>query len=200
LKLTVYKIAKAAGMDVTLEASPPGNPSVRPGDILIQNWQGKGPLAVDFTIVTPSIRNARNAASASESTGSRLDAAAELKLKKSKEVCTAAGWQFLPFVADTYGALRADARSFVGKLIDSLTEKSKHQPEGKLGLQVWQAISAAAVSRAARQLSLEQNAISAGRGLLLQGHGHGQSSNNMLVLAQQKRLSLTTCQPPFRRR
>ena len=90
LKLTVYKIAKAAGMDVTLEASPPGNPSVRPGDILIQNWQGKGPLAVDFTIVTPSIRNARNAASASESNGSRLDAAAELKLKKSKEVCTVA--------------------------------------------------------------------------------------------------------------
>jgi len=78
----------------------------------------------------------------------------------------------LPFVADTYGVLRADARS----LLLLSWRKASTSRKGK---SVWQSISAAAVSRAARQLALEQNAISAGRGLLLQGHGHGQSSNNM---------------------
>ena len=36
--------------------------------------------------------------------------------KKSRTACEAAGWSFQPFVADTYGALRADARGFCGSL------------------------------------------------------------------------------------
>jgi hypothetical protein len=171
LKLAIYKIAKAAGMDVALEVSPPGNTSVRPADLLFRNWQGTGPLAVDFTVISPFLRNAPERPRVPTS---RLDVAADLKIKTSRDVCRQAGWQFLPFVADTYGAIRADARKFVGVLIDALKKKVVAQPQEHISQQVWRTVSAAAISRAAQQLSQEQKTFMASQGLVSKSQGHGQ--------------------------
>ena len=46
---------------------------------------------------------------------SRLDLATTEKLRKYRARCRTQGWSFSTFVADTYGALRSDARIFIGE-------------------------------------------------------------------------------------
>ena len=82
-----------------------------------------------------------------------MDQAAEQKLKKSLEACRAAGWSFQPFVADTYGALRADARDFVKRVIKRYNHKVQPLDEAEAGRAIWSTVSAAVMSRAAQQLS-----------------------------------------------
>ena len=79
--------------------------------MLVSNWQGKS-LAIDFTLITPDRPSAHDASGAAV-----MDSAARCKERKSADLCTAAGWDFLPFVGDTYGALRTDARNFVSSFI-----------------------------------------------------------------------------------
>ena len=81
-----------------------------------------------------------------------MDQAAMAKERKSKEACRAAGWDFQPFVADTYGALRYDARNLISRLISRHHARFFPLSEAEAGSAVWSAISAAAVSRAAFQL------------------------------------------------
>ena len=85
----------------------------RPADILVSRWGGKQ-LAIDFTVVTPTRPSSHLTSS---STTTLMDHAAAQKLRKSKEKCQVAGWHFMPFVADCYGALRCDARTFIWRFI-----------------------------------------------------------------------------------
>ena len=78
---------------------------------------------------------------------SRLDQAAQMKHKKYKAVCEKENWQFLPVVADTYGAFCADARKFLRKLIGCV------QAASTVAAGAWTALAGAAVSRAAGQLA-----------------------------------------------
>ena len=56
LKHTVYKLARSAGLDVQLEVPLPNHPQLIPADLLIKSWEGSQNLALDFTIVSPSLR------------------------------------------------------------------------------------------------------------------------------------------------
>ena len=106
-------------------------------------------MAVDFTIITPT---RASASPSSSSTTTLLDQAAKQKQQKSRQQCEAAGWKFQPFVADTYGALHAEAREFVSNFISRYHSKVASLDEAEAGRAVWSTISAAVVSRAAQQL------------------------------------------------
>ena len=78
---------------------------------------GKRPLAIDFTVITPVRPSA-----ALGPPGALMDSAARAKCRKYRKACDEEGWDFMPFVADTIGAVRSDARSFVGSVISRKTE------------------------------------------------------------------------------
>ena len=80
-----------------------------------------------------------------------MDQAATLKEQKSRQACQAAGWGFQPFVADTYGALRADAHAFVKRFIKRYHSKFPLD-EAQARQAIWSTISTAVISRAAQQL------------------------------------------------
>ena len=83
----------------------------RLADLLLSTWRGRT-VAVDFTIITrPS------SSLSSTSTTTLMDQTGVHKDRKSRQACEAAGWAFQPFVADTYGAMRADARGFTSRFI-----------------------------------------------------------------------------------
>ena len=66
-----------------------------------------------------------------------MDQAAHQKQVKSRQECEAAGWVFQPFVADTYGALRADARDFVKRFIRQYHQKFYPLDEAEAGRAIW---------------------------------------------------------------
>ena len=55
-------------------------------------------------------------------------------------------------MADTYGALRADARAFVQRFIKRYHTKLYPLDEAQAGQAIWSTISTAVISRAAQQL------------------------------------------------
>ena len=144
LRDTLAEILTRAGLQVQMEQSPPGRPDVRPADILVGSWKGR-PLAIDVTVVT-SIRRSPGAALT-------VDTAASNKLKRSKELCEYSGWAFLPFVADTFGALRCDARDFIRQVIARRSARFAPMTPADAGRSIWSAISAAAISRAGTELA-----------------------------------------------
>ena len=81
-----------------------------------------------------------------------MDQTAAQKQQKSRTICEAAGWSFQPFVADTYGTLRADARGFVARFIKRYHHKFQPLDEAQAGRAVWCTMSTVVISRAAQQL------------------------------------------------
>ena len=163
LKNVVYKIAVDAGLETELEAHLPNDPHNIPADVLVRNWLGLSPLALDFTIVSPALRY--NSSDASESTlgMNRIDEAAKRKERRYQELCKRAGWDFTPIVADTYGAFRANGRAVIQKIIQRLQRKNRYQDRGKIATQVCRAVAAAAVSRAANQTLHTAEALQLGQ-------------------------------------
>ena len=76
-----------------------------------------------------------------------------MKHKKYKASCEKENWHFLPVVADTYGAFRADARKFLRKLIGCVQLRNPGQAASTVAAGAWTALAGAAVSRAAGQLA-----------------------------------------------
>ena len=150
LRDTVAELFTLAGLPVTKEQHLPQSLD-RPADLLLSSWRGRT-VALDFTIVTP-IRASAVSKTTTTSTTTLMDQAAEQKLKKSQDACRAAGWVFQPFVADTFGALRSDARSFVTRFIKNYHHRIAPN-NAEAGKAVWSAISGAVVSRAAQQLNI----------------------------------------------
>ena len=147
---SMIELFRQAGHQVDPEQAIPGRDE-RPADMLVSNWSGKT-LAVDFTVVTPS-RASAVARGAATSSSTLVDQTAQLKHHKSRQLCQAHGWEFMPFVADAYGALRTDARDMVSTLIQRHHTKFAPLTEAEVGRAVWSTVSAAAVARAAMQLS-----------------------------------------------
>ena len=81
-----------------------------------------------------------------------MDQAATHKLRKSQLACQAAGWHFQPFVADCFGALRADARAFISRFIHRYHQCFYPLSEAEVGRAVWGAVSAAVIARPAMEL------------------------------------------------
>ena len=81
-----------------------------------------------------------------------MDQTAAQKQQKSRTTCEAAGWSFQPFVADTYGTLRADARGFVARFIKRYHHKFQPLDEAQAGRAISCTMSTVVISRAAQQL------------------------------------------------
>ena len=146
LRDTVAELLTRAGISTVPEQRLP-NSLDRPADLLVSSWHGCT-MALDFTIITPT---RASASPFSSSTTTLLDQAAKQKQQKSRQQCEAAGWRFQPFVADTCGALHAEAREFVSNFISRYHSKCAPFDEAEAGRAVWSTISAAVVSRAAQQ-------------------------------------------------
>ena len=82
-----------------------------------------------------------------------MDSAARAKCRKYTKACADEGWDFMPFVTDTFGAVRSDARSFVSSVIKRKGESFAPLLPHEAGQAIWSAVSGAAVYRAASQLS-----------------------------------------------
>ena len=147
LRDTVGELLAKADIAAAKEQNLP-NSAERPADILVSSWGGRT-IALDFTIVTPS-RASSTTSSTSNTT--LMDQAAAQKQNKSQLACEAAGWVFQPFVADTYGALRTNARSFISHFIQKNHHKFYPLDEADAGRAIWSTVSAAIISRAAQQL------------------------------------------------
>ena len=147
LRDTLVEILRKAGFDVKLEQSTPGHPERRPADIWISNWLGR-PLAIDVTGVTccrPSAHKTQDQL--------QVDEAAATKMRQGLDLCREAGWNLLAFVADTFGALRYDARCFVSSVIIKRGYRFAPLTGQEAAKTIWSSLSAAAIFRAAGQLA-----------------------------------------------
>ena len=130
-----------------MEAPVPGAPE-RPADILVHSWKGR-PLAVDFSIATPTAPSAARGPTAEL----LLDTAAVAKIKKNRENCARAGWFCQPFICDVPGTIRSDARQIVVTLINRRLAQAPTERTAEVSKRYWSAVTAAALGRAAVALT-----------------------------------------------
>ena len=147
---TVAALLKERGFCPIAEAPIPGRNDVRPADLLVPGWSARPP-ALDFCGVTPVAPSYGD-----QSVSLRVDSAALLKLRKNAGPCAEAGWACLPFLFDTFGALHTGARKFVTQLLKLRPAAGDERSAADTNRAAWSAVSAAAVSRAARQLAQHQ--------------------------------------------
>ena len=91
-----------------------------------------------------------------EATSNLLDQAALGKMRKNMDACIEAGWTAMPFVVDTFGAIRVDARQLISQFI---WKKGIHffpLTQAVAGRAIWSAVTAAAVARAAKEICRHQ--------------------------------------------
>ena len=136
LLANLYRAARCGSVD--LEQGPAGS-AKRPADLLITG-AGARPLALDVTVWT-RLSDANDV----------LDAVVNRKLERGKAECTAAGWRLRIWAADTYGAVHPATRPLVGKLISLLRVQSPWKDPDLISQEVWSALSAAILARAASQ-------------------------------------------------
>ena len=111
----------------------------RPADLLVTG-AGAGLLALDVTIWTRLLGVA-----------DVLDAVVNRKLERGKADCDAAGWRLRVWAADTFGAVHPATRPLVGKLISLLRAQTPWKDPDLVSQEVWSALSAAILARAASQ-------------------------------------------------
>ena len=117
-------------MRVEAEQTIPGRDEP-PADMLLSNWHGKT-VAVDFTIITPTRQSAlAQGAAAATTTTTLMDQAAKIKDNRSKELCRSHGWDLMPFVADSYGALRTDVLPTHQESMGTESPLLPSQPDGR---------------------------------------------------------------------
>jgi hypothetical protein len=137
---TVAALARAAGMAVEVEAAPEGQ-RTRPGDILIPGWRSGRPLAVDFAITAADQVDA-------------ADRIAHTKERKYSEVCWREGWQFVPVVGDSFGAVRGAGGKFLSTLCKRVAEKAEPGQWPLPQTLFWQSVSTCLVRRAAGAIAV----------------------------------------------
>jgi len=116
------------------------------------------PVAIDVSIVSPFLFPSRCQQATvykleESATGKALDEAAMRKSCKYADACQKEGWVLKPFIVDTFGALRADAKTIVNQIIGQL--EGKDYPAtitATVAEDVWRGVSAAIISRATKQL------------------------------------------------
>ena len=147
LRDTVAKLFQEAGYTVTLEAAVTGSLE-RPADLRVHCWNGR-PLAIDFTIVTPTATSAVRGPAAEL----LLDHAVMAKMRNNCVPCALAGWVCQPFVRDVFGAIRSDARKIISTFINKRLTLSPMERPAEVGKRFWSAVTSAALARAAVQLA-----------------------------------------------
>ena len=108
---TMAVLTRSAGMAVEVEMAPEGERR-RPGDIFIPGWRNGRPLAVDFAITAINQKDA-------------ADRIAHTKERKYSALCEKEGWQFVPVVRDSFGAVREASAKFLSTLCRRVVEKAE---------------------------------------------------------------------------
>lgn len=139
VKFLLANLYRAAMCTVEVEQGPDCSRK-RPADILVRGCNPL-PLALDVTIWTRLLASL-----------DVLDAVVARKLAAGKAACEEEGWRLRVWAADTYGALHPSTRPMVNKLISMLKSQLPWKSPEQVSQEVWTAISAAVVSRAAVQL------------------------------------------------
>ena len=138
--------------DKNKEQCLPRHPELRPADLLVHNWLPGVDVALDPTVISPTLRSDPTRIS-EHSCSSRLDAAMEAKDRRYAALCEEAGWVYQAFPVDTFGALHAESRQFVGRLIKKAIKANPFADAARTASAIWRGVSAAAVGRAAKQLA-----------------------------------------------
>jgi hypothetical protein len=97
-----------------------------------------------------------------------MDKTAAAKIKMYAHLCAEAGWGFQPFVMDTYGAIRADARHVVHDLITKIRRLTTDEDASKFASKAWAILTASGISRAAIQLATTSKVLQSGPSTSLQ--------------------------------
>lgn len=90
------------------------NGNSKPADVLVRQYEGGRDLAIDVTVVnsvqTSSLTNA------AVTSGAAILSAETAKIRKYRDACTRAGFNFQPFVVESYGGLGHHAVSLIKTL------------------------------------------------------------------------------------
>ena len=144
VKEVMFSLFQEAGWRAEKECATRGHPDLRPADVLVHNYNNGRAAAIDFTVYARGV---------SETVDS-LDQAVQAKMVKYDAVCGQEGWKFVPFAADTFGALHPGARQVVSRVIDALVKRKEAKFPLALfpcGTLVWRAIGSAVIARATGQ-------------------------------------------------
>ena len=146
---SIAAIATVAGLSVRTEVAVQGKH--RPADIMLGHWMSGQDAAVDPTVV-----HCLNPSYPWDWRKPAVDKAEIAKHEHSDQVCAAAGVAFLPVGVDTFGALGAEGRRFLGQLFLRYAKRLTHDDEvtfsGHLQHECWQRVSVALHKAIAKQL------------------------------------------------
>ena len=115
----------------------------RPADILLPNWKGGRPAALDVHVISPLQQQTLNEASFTP--GHALQVGVNRKLASSLSACRSAGLHFIPLVAETLGGLADDTIQTVRSIGKAIADRvgttdssnsSKHL-FGRLAIALW---------------------------------------------------------------
>ena len=142
LKETFAQICREAGLHVQNEEALSKHPELIPADLLIGGLIPSGPMSLDFT------EWSRQPGAADP-----LDRALGHKDQRYKAACSAEGWSYRVWAADTMGALHPEALTITKKVIKLLTQTERYSDDSNCGAKVWVAVTTAATLRTASQLA-----------------------------------------------
>lgn len=143
--------ARTSGLTCTREGSL--DDESRPADVLLHNWGGKGPLAVDLTCVHP-LRPSESRPTP-ETVKKMLLREQENKITKYRTKCAEAGWAFQPLVIHPFAGLTSDGNVFLNRLARLYAENTSHLGSKSERVQAfWQSFTCTTLRFIAAQLRL----------------------------------------------
>jgi hypothetical protein len=107
-----FRSGNSSGKEVDIGVVDGLGRPLRPADLLLYSWDRGRDVCVDVTGSSPLTL----AGVSDFSPGRCVLEAAQRKCVKYREVCSAAGYSFLPFSFSTFGELDADAISLLGRI------------------------------------------------------------------------------------
>ena len=116
--------ARAAGLTCTKEAALPN--TERPGDVLLHNWGGQGPLAVDVTCVHP-LRPSEGRPTP-EAVRKALETEETNKRTKYNQKCADVGWRFQPLAIHTFAGCTPEGAQVLHRLGRLYAESTTIRP------------------------------------------------------------------------
>ena len=143
--------ARQAGVTCTKEGALPDND--RPADVLLHNWTGSTPLAVDLTVCHPL--RPSEARPTPESVRKAMTLQETHKCTKYSERCARVGWKFQPLVIHPFGGLTIQGTQLFHRLSRLFAENSTMLPtKGERVQLFWQTFSITVMRQVTNQLRL----------------------------------------------
>ena len=151
LQDSLMGLVQGVGMSCRREVGPSGTRQ-RPGDLLIPRWDCNGPAAIDLTI------RHHQAPSGPWRDHNRLQQWQEKQEEQKNNMyvdqCARQGWQFYPFVMDTWGGLAPDAHKVMQGILKVALADATSWRRRQKEANIWQSLLMAPMKVIAKQLRL----------------------------------------------